>query len=460
MNQLKNEDMSPAIAEATRLTRAGALMEATALIRRTLERLTTRDSHGADRENDSVIEGDCAVVEEVPRPEAATSEKDRARSTVAGTSSRAPFADMTSPVNETAVDRSEVVSAAPTDAHSTGKMKWPERLHSLLRFRQGGDRPLIDRADGIPARPRTEGDSGQFIDGSYTNRAGTRDYKLYIPGGYRGQALPLIVMLHGCTQNPDDAAAGTRLNALAEEELFLVAYPAQAASANQNKCWNWFQTNDQQRDRGEPSIIAGITQQVVRDYRLDARRVYITGMSAGGAMAATMAAEYPDLYAAVGVHSGLAHGAARDMPSAFAAMRSGAAGTQQAGDGFSAKARNRIVPTIVFHGDSDNTVHPRNGDQVLAQMVERAASDFLAKPRVTLSQGQVPDGRAYSRSVYHDVNGQEIMERWLVHGAGHAWSGGSRAGSYTDPQGPDASREMVSFFYKHAKSESVLAVDG
>jgi poly(hydroxyalkanoate) depolymerase family esterase len=282
---------------------------------------------------------------------------------------------------------------------------------------------------------------GQFIEAVYSNAAGSRAYKLYIPSGYRGQAVPLVVMLHGCTQSPDDFAAGTRMNAIAEEQTCLVVYPAQAGHANPAKCWNWFRPNDQRRGEGEPSLIAGITSQVMRDHVVDPRRVYVGGLSAGAAAAAVMGAAYPDLYAAIGVHSGLACGAASDVPSAFAAMRQGEFPTP--GDISAAAASGPMVPTIVFHGDRDTTVHPRNGDHVIAQ------SKGATSAQTQVQRGQVAGGHAYTRTVHIDASGRSILEHWEIHGAGHAWSGGSPAGSYTDPRGPDAAREMLRFFLEH-----------
>jgi poly(hydroxyalkanoate) depolymerase family esterase len=289
------------------------------------------------------------------------------------------------------------------------------------------------------------GDDERFFTRSYSGAAGARSYKLYVPEGYAGEPVPLVVMLHGCTQDPDDFAAGTRMNALAEEHTFLVAYPAQSGSANMQKCWNWFQPADQRRGQGEPSIIAGITQQVIEDYRVDEGRVYVAGMSAGGAMAAIMGATYPDLYAAVGVHSGLAPGSAHDMPSAFSAMRQGNPGVPMPTAGSGGHAE--IPPTVVFHGDRDGTVHPRNGDRLLANLTAGDGSSL----KVSTRQGRVPDGHAFTRISYKDRAGRSVVERWNVHGLGHAWSGGGRSGSYTDPKGPDASAEMFRFFQQHAR---------
>lgn len=280
---------------------------------------------------------------------------------------------------------------------------------------------------------------GKFLSGSFTNQAGTRAYKLYIPTAYHGQALPLVVMLHGCTQNPDDFAAGTRMNAIAEEKPCLVLYPAQTHSANGSKCWNWFNAIDQQRGQGEPSIIAGMTQEIITAYHIDPGQVYIAGLSAGGAMAMVMGTTYPELYAAVGIHSGLPYAAAHDLPSALAAMKGAAAP--------STHMRLKDIPIIVFHGDNDKTVHPRNGDYIIAQSMPPQSSALIRK-------GQNGGERAYTQTVHEDHDGKIVAEHWLVHGAGHAWFGGSSCGSYTDGKGPDASQEMMRFFSTQLKPES------
>ncbi len=296
----------------------------------------------------------------------------------------------------------------------------------------------VSTADIVP-------EGGKFIEATYSNAAGTRAYKLYIPSRYQGQPLPLIVMLHGGTQTPDDFAAGTRMNLIAEEETCLVVYPAQPSHANPAKCWNWFRPNDQRRGRGEPSLVAGITRQVMQDYSADPKRVYVGGLSAGAAAAAVMGATYPDLYAAIGVHSGLACGAADDIISAFAAMRQGDLPNSSSSSEISGGLDDRkFVPTIVFHGDRDTIVHPRNADHVISSSMRTATW------QKKVHRGQIRGGHAYTRTVHTDKNGRAVIEQWCIHGAGHAWSGGSPVGSYTDPRGPDATREMLRFFRDHS----------
>lgn len=320
--------------------------------------------------------------------------------------------------------RSKVPSPAPT----LGSFTLPDLSGKLAG--------LLGRAGIAPASvPAAIPAGARFEEHGFSNEAGSRAYKLYVPSSAAGRKLPLVVMLHGCTQSPDDFAAGTRMNELAEEIGFLVAYPCQPQSANMQKCWNWFNPADQGRDQGEPSLIAGITRRIMAEHAVDPTSVYIAGLSAGGAAAAIMGAAYPDLYAAIGVHSGLACGAARDMPSAFAAMRQG--GTAVHG------GTRATIPTIVFHGDSDSTVSPVNGDQVTAQ--SRASATL----RVTEESGVSEGGTRFTRRIESAGSGAPLIEQWILHGAGHAWSGGSAAGSYTDPRGPDASREMMRFFLQH-----------
>jgi poly(hydroxyalkanoate) depolymerase family esterase len=287
---------------------------------------------------------------------------------------------------------------------------------------------------------------GSFTRASHTHGGLTRDFKLYLPPGERTGPLPLVVMLHGCKQNPDDFAAGTAMNRRAAEQGFIVLYPAQAQGANPAACWNWFKPNHQQRGRGEPALIASLTQAVMKSHGVDPRRVYVAGLSAGGAMAAVLGQAYPELFAAVGVHSGLPSGAAHDVMSALAAMKSGTATGQPPGRGGVAgpSAAASPVPTIVFHGDQDATVHPRNGDRLVADLLRAGAG--LA-PRV--EPGVSDHGRRFTRTVHRDLQGVARVEHWQVHGAGHAWSGGDAGGSYTDPRGPDASREMLRFFFQH-----------
>jgi poly(hydroxyalkanoate) depolymerase family esterase len=432
---LMNDSMYARVVEATRLTREGRLAEATALLQRTLGRTQVHPGTPTDRVSATgPIEATYQVaVEPMTANEAAAL---GASGTVAEPTTKAQVvppivAELAARVHRVRAGR----AFARPNLISPGSLLRP----GILPERPEGGRvrrPVLEDAVAPAA--------GRWLEGTHTNEAGTRDYKLYIPSGYQGQAVPLIVMLHGCTQNPDDFAAGTGMNFLAEAAGFLVVYPSQAASANLSKCWNWFQAGDQGRDQGEPALIAGITRQVLAEYQNDARRVYVAGLSAGGAMAAIMAATYPDLYAAVGVHSGLAPGSAHDLPSAFQAMQGGGQ-VGRAGAG-------RVIPLILFQGDSDLTVHPSNADQLVRHWTAaEPSSTGGTAPTPKLLQGRAGGGRNYTCAIYHDAHGQSVVEQWTVHGASHAWSGGRPTGSYTDPDGPDASRELVRFFREHPR---------
>ena len=292
------------------------------------------------------------------------------------------------------------------------------------------DEPGAATAQATRTRPES------FTGGHFRNDCGARDYKLFVPAGEAGRR-PLVVMLHGCTQDPDDFARGTRMNALARQQGFLVLYPSQSQRANAQRCWNWFKHNHQARSKGEPAILAGMVRDVIAAHDVDPARVYVAGLSAGGAMAAILGDAYPDLFAAVGVHSGLPTGSATDVQTAFAAMSGGAQPLRRG-----AKP-GATPPTIVFHGDADATVNVVNGERVLEAAGPLARGDA--------KRGSSAMGTPYSRRTFKDGQGADRAELWTIHGAGHAWSGGDLAGSYTDPRGPDASAEMLRFFLEHPK---------
>ena len=321
------------------------------------------------------------------------------------------------------------------------------------------DTTVADRVS-TPERVSTP---GRFVASSFTGATGTRAFKLFAPADFEGESLPLVVMLHGCTQDPDDFAAGTRMNELAQAEGFFVLYPAQAARSNSHKCWNWFSPADQRRGAGEPALLAGMVRHVLQTHSIDPDRVYVAGLSAGGAMAAILASEYPDLFAAAGVHSGVAAGAASDVPSAFSVMKNGPAAapswpstgathwpTPARDTKVDTPPRRAPAPVIVFHGDADATVTAVNGDAVIA-----AALDGIDAVAEKVAGNADADQRRIRRTVWRAANASAdaptLAEHWLVEGAPHAWSGGSPTGSYTDPEGPDASREMLRFFLAHPR---------
>ncbi|HET9985069.1 MAG TPA: PHB depolymerase family esterase [Longimicrobiales bacterium] len=295
-------------------------------------------------------------------------------------------------------------------------------------------------------------DTGDVREGSYTGAAGTRRWRLYLPPAHDGgRALPLVVLLHGCTQDPADLAAGTRMDAVAAEAGVMVLYPEQPAAHNEKKCWNWYDPAHQRRDAGEPSLIAGMTRQIMAEYAVDPARVYVGGISAGGGMAVILAATYPDLYAAAAAHSGVAYGAARDVMSALVAMAGNAPDPRlQARAAFEAMgARARPVPLLVAHGEADPVVRAANTRQIVEQFLELARlAGAEARGAAEEERGEA-GGYAYTRALHRDASGRVLVESWLVEGLGHAWSGGSPAGTFTDPKGPDISREMLRFFLEH-----------
>ncbi|MGR3700969.1 MAG: extracellular catalytic domain type 1 short-chain-length polyhydroxyalkanoate depolymerase [Paracoccaceae bacterium] len=375
------------MSRATDLTRAGKLDEATALIQSLLKGATAphETPEGA---SDDVIEGSFIRLD-------------------------APVAKLKTPS----------VSTATRPA----RKRLGETLQELASVRMPHAQSRSNAAPDMPER-------AEFLSLSNTSTQGRRDYRLYVPANLPAGQVPLIVMMHGCTQSPEDFATGTGMNQLAESFGCLIAWPAQSNSANMQKCWNWFRPEDQGRDRGEPALIAGIVADILTSHNVDPARVYIAGLSAGGAIAAIMGAAYPEVFAAVGVHSGLPVGAARDMPSAFSAMRGGSEGV----------TLRRSVPTIVFHGLADSTVHPSNGDAVIAQSLGRQSGTKRAR-----LDGNVDGGRGYRLTRHSLPDGTTHAEHWEIEGAGHAWAGGHSSGSYTDPKGPNASREMLRFFLQH-----------
>lgn len=294
------------------------------------------------------------------------------------------------------------------------------------------DRPAPVFPDAI------DDDAGVFLERTHVGAHGSRSFRLYVPSGYNGSPMPLLVMLHGCKQDPEDFAVGTRMNELAEQHGFLVAYPAQTARANGSNCWNWFERKQQAREGPEPSLLAGIVADVGASHAVDPARVFVAGLSAGAAMAMILAATYPDVFAGVAAHSGLPVGSAHDVPSAFAAMQARRApgATRSTAIG---------VPTIVFHGDADTTVNAINGAAIVGQAVAAFERDSAVLQRSERVEPSI-NGRRCTTTRFADGEGRTLVEEWVVHGGTHSWFGGSPEGSYTDATGPDASAEIVRFF--------------
>ncbi len=303
--------------------------------------------------------------------------------------------------------------------------------------------------------------AGEWISGRASNAAGARNYALWVPSGYdKRRPTPLVMMLHGCLQSPQDLAAISGMNAVADKNSFLVVYPEQIKEANPLRCWNWFDEKHQTRDSGEPALLASIVEQVVSTHKIDPRRVYIAGISAGAAMAVVMGASYPDLFSGVGVMAGLAFKSATTVESGLAAMKKGGPDPRQLALLAFEAMRNhatgksiRRMPVIVFHGEADPYLSPINASQVIEQWAK--TNDYLddgkdnesvkSEPAKTI-EGSTPAGYRYTRYLYNDRSGRLLLEKWIVKGLGHAWSGSPTAMPFADPKGPNASEEMWRFF--------------
>ncbi|PZQ46527.1 MAG: poly(3-hydroxybutyrate) depolymerase [Rhodovulum sulfidophilum] len=384
-----NSEFARAMSHATASVRAGKLVDATALIQAAL----------AGR----------------PEPGAASASPAQARRV-------APD-----------IEDAEVVDVWPAapPAPESGPRRSLREVLTLLR----GGRAMLDDIGPLthpgsrPPAPQVP-EGARFLWRDHACAAGTRRYRLFIPSCPRSELRGLVMMLHGCKQDPDDFAVGTGMNALAEEARMIVAYPEQPGAANISRCWNWFEPAHQARDGGEPAILADIARELAKEFAIAAPRVYVAGLSAGGAMAAVLGATHPDVFAAVGIHSGLPYRSASNVASAFAAMRG-------QGPGVSRPAAGHAPRTIVFHGESDRTVHPSNATALVAG---------LAADREETRETGRTAGRGWSRLRRRGADGRTAVELWFVEGAGHAWSGGDAAGSFTDACGPSASAEMLRFF--------------
>jgi poly(hydroxyalkanoate) depolymerase family esterase len=316
------------------------------------------------------------------------------------------------------------IGGAPAEARAT-RLRLP--LGDAVRTLREGRTALAPGRRRPAAEPGVP-EGAAFLAATHAGAHGSRRYRTYVPASAQGTPRGLVLMLHGCTQTPEDFAVGTGMNRVAEAEGLVVVYPAQTRSDNSMACWNWFRPGDQARGAGEPALLAELAQAAAAAHGVPADRIFVAGLSAGGAMAAVLAGTYPDVFAAAGVHSGLAHGCANDVLSAFAAMR---------GDGVAGTPPATVARLFVVHGTADTTVHPSNARRIAA--ASRHGGELRSE------RGEA-GGRRYARAVAVNADGRPALEVLMVEGAAHAWSGGDARGSYTDAAGPDASAEMVRFF--------------
>ena len=320
----------------------------------------------------------------------------------------------------------------------SGKRDFPSPSSTLTQLKQKHERPGRQPA----------GQTG-FSSGEFTHAELSIPYRLYIPSTHPARPMPLLVLLHGCTQDATDFATGTAMNCVADENGIAVLYPSQTASANANKCWNWFEPAHQRRGIGEPAALSAMTRQVISEHALDPHRVFVAGMSAGGAMAVVLGEQYPELFAAVGIHSGLPSGVASNVMQALSAMKCGSNPViRERPPSFYRGVANptsvSVQPTIVFHGARDQTVDAANAQAIINDCLNRTSE--IDETITSECHQPVSGTKAVTVTTYRSSTQRVICEYWHLHSAGHRWSGGNPAGTHTDASGPNASAEMVRFF--------------
>jgi poly(hydroxyalkanoate) depolymerase family esterase len=294
----------------------------------------------------------------------------------------------------------------------------------------------------------------------YVSRRGLA-YRLYLPtGSARRDSLPLVVMLHGCRQNPLSFANGTRMNALAEKYRCAVLYPEQNKQSNPLCCWNWFRSSEL-TGHGEAALLAGLIVRVTERRPIDRRRVYVVGMSAGGAMACLLAIRYSRLFAACAIHSGVVYGAASSAMQALGVMRSGPSPSSMEHAWQLVREASEsaiVVPTLVIHGDGDMTVNPVNADRIIEQLRARAA--LIEPDSGGLSESderRIDSGdRAYRQRDY-TLQGRLVFRQILIEGLGHAWSGGDARHEFNDAPRPDASRLILDYLMQFQQKDVPIA---
>ena len=391
---------------ATDLTRAGWIQEAVAVIQAGLG-FRTSAAHSADQKSSKErnyakeIHGELAHAEHVP------------------------------------------VAHIPTLQFPTAQIR-PSTVPEIREMLQPSPAPIVPHvvADSRP---------GTFTDGDFAFNGKTHHYKLFVPGAAASSPRAMVVLLHGCTQDPDDFALGTDMNDIAGAAGWVVLYPAQSARANHTKCWNWFKSGVEP-GAGEPMWIAALTQRIQYEQHIDSDRTFIAGLSAGAAMAVLTAELHPELFKGVGVHSGLAAHVAANVMEALSVMKHGPRARQKRFYSTGSTASNPIIPVIVFHGDADKTVDLENADQVIDVAIARAKQ---AEPGLVVNESEnkgAANGTSFTQVIYTGTANRPIAEYWRLHGAGHAWSGGNDRGSHTSASGPSASAEFLRFFAAVSKA--------